>query len=520
MRLTPLNRRKPVREALAAEDGFAVAVALGVLTVVTLLIGAAFVAAKGDINNSQHDLDSKRAFYAARAGLNSFLYQLNKNTELWEECPTQAETDVRGSNTQTYSYRPLPANGSSDCDTADPVHTMIELTDGSFRMQFTGSSGGSTRGIVASFKRASPLDYLWYTVYETLDPNTYSNPANFQDCAAFERDGRPSDCSDINWITGDHMNGPTYTQDQYEICGSPVFGRTASDTIASAAPGGSQPAMIRGNSSSCSLNQTVLGTLEENAPFISPPPNNTSLLAYAQSDGKVYSGTTRITLNGTTASVTVDGVAQPPVDLTADPIIYVTNASGCAGSYSPYNVSYPTSSPCGNVYVSGNYSTSVTIAAANDVVIMDDVTTNLSGTAVLGLVANNFIRVQHGVTTRSSANPFSCGSAANVPAETHPNIRIDAAVLALRHSFIVDNYDCGAPIGNLEVNGAIAQLFRGTVGTSSGGTVVTGYLKDYTYDDRFAVQQPPYLFDLGSSSWRVVRETLCVPGGTLADVSC
>ncbi len=520
MRLRRLNGRTKVREALAAEDGFAVAVALGVLTVVTLLIGATFVAVKGDINNSQYDLDSKRAFYAARAGLNSFLYHLNKNTELWEQCPQQAETNVRGSNNQTYSYRPLPANGSSACDTGDPVHTMIELTDGSFRMQFTGKSGGSTRGIVASFKRASPLDYLWYTVYETLDPNTYSNPASFQDCAAFERDGRPSDCSDINWITGDDMNGPTYTQDQYEICGSPVFGRTPSDTVASAAPGGSEPAMIRGNSGSCSLNQTVNGTLQENAPFISPPPNNTSLLAYAQSDGKVYSGTTRITLNGNTASVTVNGVAQPTVDLTADPIIYVTNGSGCSGTYSPYAVSYPTNSPCGNVYISGNYSASATIAAANDIVLMGDVTTNLSGTAVLGLVANNFIRVQHSVTARASSNPYSCGSAANVAAETHPDIRIDAAILALRHSFIVDNYDCGVPIGELEVNGAIAQLFRGTVGTSSGGTVQTGYLKDYTYDDRLAVQQPPFLFDLGSSSWRVVRETLCVPGGAVADVSC
>ena len=59
----------------------------------------------------------------------------------------------------------------------------------------------------------------------------------------------------------------------------------------------------------------------------------------------------------------------------------------------------------------------------------------------------------------------------------------------------------------------IAQLFRGTVGTTSGGSSVTGYLKNYTYDDRLAVQQPPYLFDLASASWRVVRETGCVQGG-------
>ena len=98
-------------------------------------------------------------------------------------------------------------------------------------------------------------------------------------------------------------------------------------------------------------------------------------------------------------------------------------------------------------------------------------TTNLAGTAVMGMVANNFIRVMHGVTTRSGTTQGQCGSAANVSAQTLSSLRIDAAVLALNHSFIVDNFDCGAPIGGtppsagLIVNGVIAQLFRGTVGT-------------------------------------------------------
>ena len=224
-------------------------------------------------------------------------------------------------------------------------------------------------------------------------------------------------------------------------------------------------------------------------------------------------------LNGNTATVTANGAAPVNLNLATTPIIYVTNGT-CSTSYSPYNVTYPTTGGCGTVYVKGTYNSSLTIAAANDIIVNDDITTNLSGTAVLGLVANNFIRVQHGVTTRTGASQGSCGTAANVSSTTHANLRIDAAVLALNHSFIVDNYDCGAPLGNLTVNGAIAQLFRGTVGTSSGGTNVTGYLKNYTYDDRLAVQQPPFLFDLGSSSWRVVRETACVPGSADTSVAC
>ncbi len=211
------------------------------------------------------------------------------------------------------------------------------------------------------------------------------------------------------------------------------------------------------------------------------------------------------------------------------PIIYVSNGT-CSASYSPYFSSsanvYNKSSDCGNVYVSGNYSSSLTIAAQNDIIIEGSVTTNLSGTAVMGMVANNFIRVMHGVTTRSGTTQGQCGSAANVAAQTLSSLRIDAAVLALTHSFIVDNFDCGAPIGGtpptagLIVNGVIAQLFRGTVGTTSGGSSVTGYLKNYTYDDRLKVQQPPYLFELASASWRVVRETGCTEGAADAAVRC
>ena len=95
------------------------------------------------------------------------------------------------------------------------------------------------RGIVASFKRASPLDYLWYTVYETLDPNTYSNPANYQDCAEFERDGRPSDCSRHQLDhRGRHERAHVHPGPVRDLRLARLRPDTRSDTIASAAPGG------------------------------------------------------------------------------------------------------------------------------------------------------------------------------------------------------------------------------------------------------------------------------------------
>ena len=502
----------------AREDGFTALAAIATLAITSALATAAFVAADSDTHLTQHDLEQKRAYLAARAGVNEFLHHLNQQTNYWDQCPTKAKTTVPGSTDPTlkYSYQPVPANGESACDTNRPIDTMIDFGTGTFRMRFSGYSGTPevSRNIVASFRRNSPLDYLWYTVYETLDPNTQSDPvARAQECAKWHRQGRPNECN-IDWITGDVMNGSMYTQDQYSVCGSPVFGRDPTDQIASLA---STP-FFTGCSPS---NANIKGTPTK-APYIPLPTYNTQLRDDAAAGaGTIYSGPTVVQLNGPTAKVTNNGVTGAPIDLNLQPIIYVENGpGGCSSTYSPYNVDYTSalSGDCGDVYVTGNYSQGVTIAAANDVVIGDpaggvrgDITTNLNGPAMLALVANNFVRVMHG-----------CSNDQDDLAYTTKNPVIDAAILALNHSFIVDNYNCGDPshTGALTINGAIAQNFRGTVGTHSGPTVASGYIKNYTYDDRLHSQEPPYLFDIQDASWHIQRETLCDPNSSDPTVGC
>src|SRR5262249_48045091 len=151
------------------------------------------------------------------------------------------------------------------------------------------------------------------------------------------------------------------------------------------------------------------------------------------------------------------------------------------------------------VHSSGNYAGQLTIAAENDVIIDGNVTRSSSGDLV-GLVANNFVRVMHpvcpssnlgctGGTISSETAKGTCNSGVNGTGSLN-NPQIDAALLAIDHSFIVDHYDCGSSLGTLQVNGAIAQKFRGAVGTTGG----TGYLKDYNYDDRLRYQEPPHFF--------------------------
>ena len=150
---------------------------------------------------------------ARRAG--ELPLKVNKNTELWETCPTQATTQVPGAASNVkFAYVPVPANGASACSTTNPVGTMIDFATGSFRMKFTGHGDQRRRGDGGDpdDRRQLPprLAARLPLVLGLRDPRPehVRRPGGHQNCAAFLRDGRPSSCGVISWITGDKINGP------------------------------------------------------------------------------------------------------------------------------------------------------------------------------------------------------------------------------------------------------------------------------------------------------------------------
>ena len=165
-------------------------------------------------------------------------------------------------------------------------------------------------------------------------------------------------------------------------------------------------------------------------------------------------------------------------------VIYVTQAS-CSYSVSPLVADYAEPATCATLYVKGTYAQNLTIASKNDVIVNGDITA--TNGAVGGIIADNFVRVYHPVT-RGSGN---CVANVQAPSDR----RIEAAIVSLLHSFIVDNWNCGAHVGNLTVKGAIAQKFRGPVGIV--GSTSPGYVKDYQYDDRFRYRSPPFFVGAG-----------------------
>ena len=512
--------------------------ALGVLLVSSLLLTAVFFALQGEVQSGTNDLSAKRAYAAATAGIQTYLYDMNQNPNYWGTCSndTVTTTSVPGSSDgETYSYTPIYANGNTGC-TSNVINSLVDTATGTIRLLFTGTAGSApsvTRSIVVSFRMNSPLDFLWYTNYEALD----STLSGFSNCNVYYRAGRSSGCN-INWVTGDVINGPMYTNDQYLIDGSPTFGRGPADKIESSAPGNVASDICAGDSCTSA---TIKGTAVPDAPYVATPSDNSELLTDAQNYGSVFTGTTTVALNGRYANVTTcttsatSSCSTNVVDLSAKPIIYVNNTSGCTpAAYSPFSVSYPSNATgyygcAGDVYVNGNYTYPVTIAAANNIIINGSITTTTdgngdpTGTATLGLVANEFVRVMHGINGTNPGLNGNC-TAPNLASQTLINPTIDAAILALNHSFIVDNFNCGASPGvngqngTLTVNGAIAQDYRGAVGLAS--TPMVGYLKNYSYDDRLANILPPYLFDISNSGWHISRETQCVAGSLATGSGC
>ena len=515
------------------EEGFTMIVVMLAMLFVSLVLVATVSAVNGDLRLTGRDLDRKQAYEAAQAGIADYSYHLNSDTNYWSKCTgvgtptavnqfgsTTNRKAVTGTNGASYSIELIPATGKSSCVAGD-ASSMIELTGpalGTFRIRSTGYSGTVKQQVVATYRRSSFLDYVYFTQLETSDPVTYGYTsstaiagANSQ-CSKTETAGRYDSpipgtggdyCNRIVFANGEQINGPLHTNDKLRISGSPTFGRTAADAIEA----GANPAW----SASGSASPNFVGTLRPGAAILTPPATNGSL---SNVSGAVkFDGTVRIELSGNNFRSTTNSGAQSAwTPIPASGVIYVSNQS-CSAIYSPYTVrDQPTEYNdlgCGNALVSGSYTGQLTIAAENDILIEGDLCRGTScsgspsGSGLLGLIANNFVRVRHPLTN-SDTTVNSCNGASN--ANYTKVSRIDAAILSIDHSFIVDHYNCGAVLGTLTVNGAISQKFRGPVGIV--GSSTPGYDKNYNYDDRLKYISPPQFLDPIQSSWSVQRQTI------------
>jgi hypothetical protein len=546
----------PTRPDLRAERGFSMFLAIMAMLLTSMFIAAAFAAANGDLPVSGVSKNRKTTYAAAEAGLNFYLNHLQQDNDYWTKCdavpapnagelnPVNQQWDGVGpdprrwrsipESTGQYTIELLHTKDYTACDT-DPTKqgSVIDLSNGTFKIRATGRpsvANTQRRSIVATFRRKGFLNFIYFTDYENVDPQALADDSDRtyaqNNCANKYRAARAGKaCNEIQFVSGDEIKGPLHTNDDsLLLCGSPVFGRD--DHVDVVEVSGADPGWVKNGS--CSASPTVntptnkISTVKQ----MPMPTSNDQLADVAEAGGTVYSGKTIVNLkiNGLMDVTNYDAAGTPTLQTNVpwpvNGVMYIKNNGACTGEY-PIEAHYTESVTCGNVYVSGTYTTSMTIAAANDVIIRPtlggklsnksangNLTRGTNSDATLGLIANNFVRVSHPVTRQSNGDCIGNVDTTNDPIVK--NVTIDAAILSLQHSFIVDNYDCGR-LGDLKVTGAIAQKYRGPVGTGSGSNPASGFLKDYTYDDRFRYRSPPYFMNPVDSSWDIIRSHEQVP---------
>jgi hypothetical protein len=531
-----------LRRRLADESGFTMVVVMGVLLIATLFSVAAIAAADGDIGGSRQDVDRKQAYEAAEAGVNDYIARLNQDANYWTRCtdvpapapvnqqfirtsPTQNDPrswrPVPGSGETSYTIELIPANNRTSCDPAQPEQSMIDANTGSFTIRATGRSQAagtgtpSYRSITARFRRRGFLDFLYFTDLETLHPEFFlgdPDPSRYgravSQCQRYARNGRPmSDpCADLTFIDADVVDGPLHTNDRLLIQGHPDFGHDKKDDIeVVAAPPAGPSWVANGSGNPAPWN----GTFVPGAPTMDMPPSNQELANLAS---WVFVGDTELKFAGNSVTIlnrNLPGGTETRnlTDSDFNGVIYVKSDGGinCGTRLNPYpDPAGPDTKDygCANLWVSGEYSRSVTMGSEGDIIVKASADTAATGPPGLrrngdvfaGLIANNWVRVEH-----------VCKNGSNVTPGTSFDVRIDAAILSLSKSFTVDNYTCGSRLGTLNVNGAIAQKFRGPVGQFGG--VDHGYTKNYVYDRRLLYRSPPYFLDPVQSAWRTVSFT-------------
>jgi len=134
----------------------------------------------------------------------------------------------------------------------------------------------------------------------------------------------------------------------------------------------------------------------------------------------------------------------------------------------------------GSLIISGVLNGRLTAGSSGDVIIENNITyadnpkVNPNSDDVLGIISESNVIIND-----------------NAPS----NLEIDACIMGMNTSFMLENWWVGPPKGTLSVYGGIIQDERGPVGTFNGttGQKVSGYAKNYLYDERLLGCPPPYM---------------------------
>jgi hypothetical protein len=323
----------------------------------------------------------------------------------------------------------------------------------------TGNLAGGTFTARVDSMSTTRLRLRSVSTYQGLSDTTevYLDTQRFQSFSMFAWMTNVE--GNIWWITGDTVWGRVHSNDYLQVNGKPAYyGKVTTAKSFTPKPGtGTNNAIFKQG-------------YETGVAPITLPSDMSEMVNAATFGGRKYNAPIWVTLSAGTAANN-DGTA------------YIRYSSG-----GPVADSVALGDPTfngvilgtGNVYVKGTLDGRLSIGSLGNVYVTDDILYEHSPLVgptddMLGLVAD-----QNVIVADNAANNSNC--------------EIDASIFSRTGSFEAEHYSSRPVGGRLKVVGAIIQNVRGPVGTFSGGSIVSGFLKRYNYDLRLADPnvRPPF----------------------------
>lgn len=411
-----------------------------ILSFAMAIVGLSFLSMAGqETKQSQQHVDSQRAFWLAEAGNERALRNMVERFR-----PPESEeviySEVAGPDGGTYTVSVLVDSAS------------IYSADKAFVLQAVGSSRGIERRIRQRIRMLSFSRYAYFT-----------------------EDERGAGGYRIWFASADDIYGPVHTNGVFHMYGSPQFHgpvTTASDHMVGYPNynvygpdgwpiGGNNPSFDEG--------------FELNAPFIPLPTQTLDLRGEAIASGLYLTAASDVQLGRTGALGA--GVDNPGwLRHRNTPPAADTTWTSVEISTLPSRVVYCEQ----ELQVHGVLDGELTLSGRRDIVIIDDLVyagSNAAGTPqpgcddLLGIVAEDNIIYDFSPAT--------------------VDLKVNAVLMALDTSITAEDYNNYVTRGTLTIWGGLIQRFRGPVGLIGGGSIVSGYRKDYHYDTRVTARTPP-----------------------------
>jgi hypothetical protein len=470
-----------MKHFVCGEKGIALPIVIMLVAIISMLAFTAVFLVESQTIMGARYTGSELALHMAETGLNRYLWHLNKDSKYYEK-PSFGEDDLEPGKVTVFE-------GVYYVVEVDPPTTTVPVV--TIRsMGWTDPENRVTLEIQA--RKRQFVQNIYVSGVETL----------------------PNGSTKVWWITGDEVEGPVHTNEQYHFNGFPEFHSKV--TYAGAAP-------EHYNAATAPI-FAVPGDPEKVAKLLFPAAN-TQLKVQAQLNGYYWNGRASIYLTDDTMTVrrwggelaTPAWVYQTNVPLPPNGVIYVDGDDSAGAAKFHRNTA--------NVFISGRLDGRLTVAAAKDIYITGRDPTNSSFASasttngllykdddfdqsddMLGLVAGGYVRILHKnwPAYPTGSNPAASSYYTSNSNVAPQNITIHGAIFALNWAFEFEDYGDNSARGTITSVGSISQKYRGAVGTFSGSTRLSGYLKNYSHDPRMAYDTPPHFLEPVNSGWEIV----------------